>query len=231
MELGHKISTNINNEEGEYYYEKNTEPKIYHFIFANEGSEAGFHYNNFTLNFIENYYKMVTDITAFDIVDSIKDRFIKLSSEIIEKIEMPLTKDNFDNSDNKIIKLIKPNNIILKKCLIDELGFSNLKTNFFETFYNFYKKDNRIIKRFEATGNCSLKSEFNFHGEYTIIRLEGMKKIDKDPAKIEDNIFNSREFGNFILDIPLKSEYYLLKNELPKIDEKKGVFILEYNLD
>jgi hypothetical protein len=48
---------------------------------------------------------------------------------------------------------------------------------------------------------------------------------------LEENIFNSRESGNFSLDIPLKNEDFLIKNEPPTICEKKGVLILEFQLD
>ena len=41
LEEGHKINTLKEEENGIYFYEKNTEPKIYHLIFANEGSDAG----------------------------------------------------------------------------------------------------------------------------------------------------------------------------------------------
>ncbi len=57
------------------------------------------------------------------------------------------------------------------------------------------------------------------------------KKKDKEPEKLEDNIYNNREFGQFFLDVPLKTEDYLVKNEEPKIIEKKGVLILEFKLD
>ena len=63
-----------------------------------------------------------------------------------------------------------------------------------------------------------------------MIKLNGEKKKDKEPEKIEDNLFNSREIGNFSLDIPLKTDDFLLSNEEPKITDKKGVFILEYKL-
>jgi hypothetical protein len=33
------------------------------------------------------------------------------------------------------------------------------------------------------------------------------------------------------LEILLKTEEYLIKNEPPKIEEKKGIFILSYKLD
>ena len=54
---------------------------------------------------------------------------------------------------------------------------------------------------------------------------------DKEPQKLEDNIYNNREFGKLFLDVPLKTEDYLIKNEEPKIIEKKGLLIFEFKLD
>ena len=230
LEKRDKISTEINGDEEIYFYEKNSEPKIYHFLFANEGSEAGDYYNRIPLQFIENEFQRVTDLKPFDVIETVKERFIEISKEILEKKDKPLNLNDFDNSDKNLIKL-KEGNIVLKKCLIDELGFSNLKTNGFEPAYNVYKKDDKIKIRLEGPGNCNLKSSIEYSGEYTIIRLNGIKKKDKEPEKLEDNLFNSREFGLFSLDIPLKTEEYLIKNEEPSVDAKKGVMIIEYKLD
>ena len=111
------------------------------------------------------------------------------------------------------------------------MGFSNLKTNGFEPTYNCYKKDDKIIIRVEAPGNSNIKAKIIHSGEYTIIRINGTKRKDKEPEKPEDNLFNSRELGNFSFDIPLKTDDYLIKIEKPKIEEKKGLIILEFQLD
>jgi len=232
LEEGHKISTKTKSKSGAYYYEKKTEPKIYHLIFANEGSEAGKHYNNFTLDFLEGEFQRVTDLRPFDVIQTVKERFIEVSKDVLEKCENPLSLQDFDNNpENKTIKLVKHNNVKLKKCLIDELGFSNLKANGFEPAYNYYKKDDKVIIRVEAPGNSSIKSNVDSAGEYKIVRLTGNKKKDKEPAKLEDNLFNSREFGTFSLDIPLKNEDFLIKNENPSYTEKKGVLLLEFKLE
>ncbi len=235
LELGHKITIKTKSKSGIYYYEKNSNPKIYHLIFANEGSEAGDSYNNFVLDFLENSFQTVTDLQNFDIIQSVKERFIELSKEIIEKKEeqKSFTLDDFENSENnKIIKLSKEQNLMLKKCLIDELGFSNLKANGFEPTYNYYRKDNdKLIVRIEGPGNCNFNTHLDFSGEYTIIRINGEKKKDKEPDKIEDNIYCTREFGVFSIDIPLKTEDYFLKNEEPKIIDKKGLLMLEFKLE
>ena len=70
-----------------------------------------------------------------------------------------------------------------------------------------------------------------YSGEYTIIRLKGNKKIDKEPEKLEDNIHNTREFGDFTLDTSLITEECVLKNEKLNIVGQKGLIIIEFKLD
>ena len=124
---------------------------MYHLIFANEGSEAGNYYNKFTLQFIEDIYKFLKGSGSFDAIKAVKDLFKELAKNIIEKPEKELKFDNSDNLDKKYIKLYQPENLILKKCYIEELGFSNFKSNrFFEPNYNCYKKDDQIIVIVEA---------------------------------------------------------------------------------
>ena len=226
-----KISTKINDNKGEIYYEKNSDISSYHLIFANEDSEAGDYYNKYTLEFIEDTYKFLKDYGPFDVIETVKDRFIQLSKDIIEKPEKELQFDNSDNLDIKSIKLYQPKNIILKLCSIDELGFSNFKSNGFEPNYNYYIKDDQIIVRVEAPGNSTIESSLKHIGEYTTIKLNGSKSKDKEPEELEQNIFNSREIGTFSFDIPLKTEEYLIKNELPKIEKKNGIFILSFKLE
>ena len=164
-----------------------------------------------------------------------KDRFKEVAKDFIEKNEKELkfdnNVDNSDKSDKRIIKLYQPENIILKKCYMDELGFSNFKANGIEPKYNYYKKDDQIIIRIELPGNCNIESKIEVSGEYTIIKIYGIKNKDKEPKELEENIFNSRENGNFYVEIFLKTEEYLIKKDPPKIEEKKGIFILCYKLN
>ena len=80
-------------------------------------------------------------------------------------------------------------------------------------------------------GNSEIKSKIEYRGENTIIQLSGKKKQDKEPEKLEDNIFNTREFGDFTVDIPLKTEDYKVLNEEPKKKYISGLFIIEYQLE
>ena len=66
------------------FYEKNSEQKINHLIFANEYSEAGKYYNKNTLEYIEKLYKSNKNVTGFDVVKTIKERFIQESKDYFE---------------------------------------------------------------------------------------------------------------------------------------------------
>ena len=133
-------------------------------------------------------------------------------------------------ADPYLIKL-KKEEITLKKCLIDELGFSNFKANGFEPKYNIFNKADNIIVRVKVPGNCNLESKIEIQGEYNVIKLYGEKKKDKEPEDIQKNIFNSREIGHYSLEIPLKFAEYHLKTKPPSISYMRGVIILEYELD
>lgn len=232
---GDIINTKIESKTGVFYFEKKNEDKdsnIFHLIYANEESEAGKYYNKFTLDFIENSFQGITNYKPYDVIESIKDRYIHISEDIIEKTEKneKITKEGFDNSKPKLIKLKNEEEIILKKCFIDELGFSNLKSNGFEPKYNIFSKDNKLIIRVETPGNCNLVADKDPEGDYNLIKLSGEKKKDVEPAKLEDNIYNIREFGKFFLEIPIKSKLYHIIDEKPSINQKKGVSFIEYKL-
>ena len=175
----------------------------------------------------------MTDLKPLDIIKTIKERYIKVSQDITEKNEKDenITIDNFDSTNPKLIKLKNENEIKLKRCLIDEIGFSNFKANGFEPKYNIFKKDNKLIVRVEAPGNCDLKQKTEIQGEYNIIKLFGEKRKDKEPEKIEDNIYNLREIGKFNLEIPLKFSDFRLSMNNPKSEYIKGVYNLEYQLE
>ena len=236
LEEGHKITTKTEQKSGQYFYEKSNdknEPKVFHLIYTNEGSEAGKYYNQFTLDFLENNYQTVTHIKPFDVIETIKERYISLSKDIIEKtdnMEEKINNDSFDYSNPELIKLKDSKEIILKKCLTDELGFSNLKANGFEPTYNIFKKDDDLIIRIEAPGNTEIKTSIDYTGEYNLVKIHGEKKKDKEPKDEKDNIYNTRESGKFAFEIPLRTEEYLLGNMKGEIIKKAGVFIITYEL-
>ena len=234
LKEAHKIRTDIKEKNGIHYFEVNNNIKIFHLIFANEGSEAGDYYNKYTLNFIENTYQVVTELKSYDVIETIKRKFVDLSKEIFEKSDKEIKYDDMINNDeimkDRIIKLKVPQKIILKECFIDELGFSLLKGNGFEPNYNYYEKDNKLIIRVEVPGNVNIESEIKYLGEFIFIKLKGTKKKDKEPKDISDNIENTREFGDFYLEFPINKKFKI-KNGKPKISNVKGLLIIEYDLE
>ena len=226
----HNINSKLSTETGICYYEKkeSNNQKIFHLIYANEGSEAGKYYNEYTLKYLEDSYKSVINLKPFDVIETIKERFRAISNDYFERFEGDIS---FDRIEKEKIKLNKPENIILKRCLVNELGISKLKANGYEPTFNYYKKGNQIIVRIEAPGNCDFEADINTTGEKTYIKIEGTKNPDKEPANIKDNIFTNREMGKFSINIPIDSSKYLIQNSDPKIDKKNGIIILYFNLE
>ena len=121
--------------------------------------------------------------------------------------------------------------IQLKCCLIDELGFSNFKGNGFVPKYNWFDNGEQISLRVEIPGNYSIScGKIKNSGEYTIIPINGEKKTDSIPKKIEDNVYTTREFGRFEVGIYLPTEKYCIKREKVKPIVQNGVAIFNFNL-
>ncbi len=145
-----------------------------------------------------------------------------------------MTLKSFDDKKHDFIKLEKGNEIILKKCLIDELGFSNFKSNGFEPAYNIFKnKENtKFIVRVEVPGNCTIESDSDQVDQYHILKISGEKIKDKEPEKLEDNIFNMRKYGHYSLEIPIPESDSKKKIDFyhPTITKKGGIYFLEYDI-
>ena len=214
----------------EYFSEEYKNLTIFHLIFANDGSDAGKFYNKFALDFIENSFQSIINIKPFDIIQSLKERFIEISSDLIENdknSQLILEKDFLSNEDilkEKTIRLIRKRDIILKRCFIDELGFSNLRSSGFNPYYNCYRKDDIIIVKIEAPGNISLFANYKYSGNFNIIVITGTKMKDKE-YKGDDIIVNSREYGDFSIEIPLLEQ---LDNKSPNIIKKNGIIKIEF---
>ena len=211
------------------FHEKNIGQEIYHLIFANDYSEAGKYYNENTLKFIKQSFNYNNGLTGFDIVKTIKERFIEESRDIIELG----SNDNlvFADQPNTLIKLEKPNKLKLKKFFIDELGFQNMKIKGFSPNYCYYKTDNSIVVIIEVPGNFNLSSDIQYSGEYAIIKLDGRKEKDAISINQKNVFYTEREFGNFSLNIPIKQVDFVIKNEKPMFESKDGILTLSYKIE
>ena len=227
-----QIDTKTESKNGECFYEKYSNPPVFHLIFANEYSKAGKYYNKYTLSFLENSFEKITDLKGFDILSTIKERFKAISEDIIENFNDEI---EFNDSNKNLIKLKKPKEITLKKLFINKLEFPNIKTRKFEPNYSYYfnKANKQLIVNVEAPGSCKLVTSIQFNGEYIIIKISGNKYSDD-----KTSIINERKFGPFSLEIPLKLKEFiknekelLIKNEKPKIEKKDGIFVIIYQLE
>ena len=156
-----------------------------------------------------------------------------LSSTILNvNIKNSSFNDNESIIKDKIIKLNFEGELTLKKCYIDELGFSFFKTGNFEPKYNYFKKDENTLEiRLEVPGLANCKVSHNIMGDKTVITIKGEKKKDSKPKELEDNLFNIREFSEFELNIPLKAELFKINQEEPKkLKFVNGIFCIQYEI-
>jgi len=236
LEKAEKFNTGLEIENGIHYYEKGSKPIIYHLIMANDISDAGEYYNPYTIQFIENSFQYLTDLKNYDVIESLKERFITLSKDYFER---PISKgellDNESIFNNKKLSLKQNENekldIKLKCCLIDELGFSNFKGNGFIPKYNYFKDGDNICLRVEVPGNYKINcGKIQYRGEYTIIPINGEKIKDSIPKKIEENLYTTRDFGKFEVNIYLQTEKFNIKNEKVNPKTQNGVAIFNFPL-
>ena len=132
-------------------------------------------FGDFSINYILNKTSDITDRRAFNIINSIKDTFCLVSESILEE---PLKKEeDIVVEDNKKIKLNnKEKHIKLKKCLIDEIGFSNFLSNGFEPKYEYYISDDKLIIILEIPGEYKITKHAKENKDaYTYIKISGTK--------------------------------------------------------
>ena len=214
----------INNEETndifftEIEFYKNKKLTLYHLILAYEDSEAGKFYNKYTYDYIKRFYSLIPFPKNFDVFERIKEDFKLLSKTILKDtiLDAKFT-DNDTILRDKIIKLEYEKELTLKKCFIDELGFSFFKTGNFEPKYNYFLADETTLEvRLEAPGLSTCKVSHNIVGDETIITIKGVKSKDKKPEDFDKNLFNIREFSDYEINIPIKAEKFKIIQEEPK---------------
>jgi len=229
---GTEINKDKEKRKWKYFYEPNSFPKIFHLIYAKEYSEAGEVYNKGTIDNIINKCNNITDKRPFDIIESIKETFSDVSESILEK---PLKREDITDSENKKIKLSnKDQQIKLKRCLIDELGFSNFLATGFEPKYDYYVNEDKLVINIEMPGDFKdVKVRTDSEGAYTIININGNKYNPiKEKNENEKIVYlgKYRDYGEF--NIRIKIEGYNLKDNKPNVMKRndKGITTIEYNL-
>lgn len=208
--------------------------EIIHYIMANDKSEAGKYYNAVTIKCLQNQIKTFSNTDVFPIQDRLVRYFVKKSGDLIDGLR--IKKDDM-STENKKISLKgndeEPQAITLKKCLIDELGFSKFQGSLFTPCYKHYINEDktRFIIEIEMPGTAkhlhfNLKIDKN--GNY-LFMFTGKKEF----IIPSDNILtlNTIDKGKFELVIKVPMSDINLKDS--KIKDKKrenGIHTVEFEL-
>ena len=228
------ITSESNIIKGEHF----TEPeqkylRVYHLIFAADQSDAGKIYNSYTMNFIEHQINDTISPNNFDVIEEIKKNLSKnYRKYLIEKISEEDFIDTEEMMSKKIIQLKEEKPLKLKRCFIDEIGIQKFKGSGFEPQYNFFKNNDKLEIRVELPGNVkpSIKKP-EFVRENTIIQINGKKNPDKEPKNLEDNLENTRDFGDFDIEIAFKTEDCKINPILKEKVLKNGLLLLKYDIE
>ena len=81
---------------------------------ANDFSNAGEYYNEFTINFLKENLNSFTNIKSFPVIEKIKESFIKFSKDAFEK---EFNKEDVTIADDLTIKLNPEKKYYLKNAL------------------------------------------------------------------------------------------------------------------
>ena len=205
--------------------------EIYHFIMANENSDAGNFYNNFVIEYFKDLYKTMPYFSKFPVIEKIQNFFKDISNLFIEN---EINNFDFDNNENNnLIKLNLNEKITLKKCLIDELGINILlNKKFIPKYCYFINKDNtKLIIEIEISGkfknlSVDIISKENFYS----FKIEGIKIAEI--LNKNNDYYNSRFNGyfNFIINVPKDKIELENSNRINNLSHKNGIIKIECDL-
>ena len=210
--------------------DESEEIQVFHYLMAKEGTEAGNHYNNFTMELIKNQFNNFNKRREINIPDEIINLFSELSTEILgEKMECRKS-----DKDQNVIQLVeKEKNKINKKIIhvqnayIDQDGNYLKNKDKFEPKYSlhYYKEkkeedeyDNYLLLRLEIPGNIvrlTARSTDPKTEKFNGIVIKGIKKEDKFKEKSKEDfttISDNRNYEEFTYFIELNRNLELSKS-------------------
>ena len=235
-----------------YLTNEKLEKTVVHLIMASnlENSQA-YIYNKTVVDYVRNEIFTYNETKNFNLIEEIKNFVIRKGEKYTEGInekrfKVPFTeKDISIEKENDIVFLKIKNNTRLKKCLINELGFSSFYGALYSPNYVCYledEKENEKEKKFVIEINLCGKEkesftldnpkreEINEEGHKTVISITGSKKIReyKNFEKLECSTIDE---GNFRIDIILDMNKYKFKPKAKVIKKKKnGIVKYIYSL-
>lgn len=228
-----------------YYIEEfnNEEDKntiIYHLILAMHGTEAGDYYNHFTYEFLSRQFNAFPLHYKFPIIEDVKKQCIENSSKMmVHPIE---SLEEFENSESEIKlkskdKEEEQKRLVFKRCLVDELGFSNFYGANFEPKYAYFKtiidKKPYVCVQVEIPGECKVSCRAKMFEQTWNITVKGNKILNLNEGDEKAISFSKREEGDFSLVIKLNVEDFQLKENKPeksKTTKENGLYCYYFPL-
>ena len=211
-----------------------------------KGSEAGYYYNKTAVDYVRTEISAINNGKKFNIIEELKKFIVKEAEKYVElessEDKMPFNEDDIKIEKEGEIKYIKINNkTILKKCLINQLGFTSFYGGLYNPNYTCYldyskdKKEQLFIIDINLCGesyNVNMpKREDIPEKDINIITITGTKKL-KEYNNIEVLEGSNMDSGNFRIDIIVDNNKYKFKPtcKVIKHDTKKGLYRFTYTL-
>lgn len=224
----------------EFNSEEDKNTVIYHLILGMHGTEAGDYYNHFTYEFLSKQFNAFPIHHKFPIIDDVKQLCIQNSLKLmVHPIE---SLEEFEKSESEI-KLISKNKeedqkrLIFKKCLVDELGFSNFYGTNFEPKYAYFKvsidKKPYVCIQIEIPGDCKVQCRAKMFEQTWNVTVKGNKILNMNEIEDKHTSFSKREEGDFNLLIKLNVEDFQLKENKPdksKTTKENGLYCYYFPL-
>jgi hypothetical protein len=207
---------------------------IYHLILAMHGTEAGDYYNRFTYEFLSKRFDSFPIHKKFPIIEDVKQQCMENSYKMM--IHPIKSLEEFEKSESEI-KLISKDKeedqkrLVFKRCLVDELGFSNFYGANFEPKYAYFKtiidKKPYVCIQVEIPGECTVNCRAKMFEQTWNVTVKGNKMLKMNDGEDKHTSFSKREEGDFNLLVKLNVEDFQLKENKPdksKTTNENGLY-------
>ena len=233
-------------EYNQYFLEKYNDSRIVlHFIMGSNIKEShNYCFNKTVIDFFKNEISSIRR-KEFDLFKEIRDFLVEKGENYIESSEAgkkPFTAENIKFISKGKLKYIsiKNENNKIKKCIMNQLGFSHFYGTLYTPNYICYEetdeetKEKKLIIDINAPGNGfkfdpPKREEIFEEGHKIILSFTGTRELnDYNDIEIVDSNVGS---GNFRIDIYLDCDkIHLKENENPHKKKLKGVMRYTYSL-
>ena len=200
----------------EFNNEEDKDTVIYHLILAMHGTEAGDYYNNIAYEFLSEQFNAFPFHHKFPIIEDVKQQCMNNSYKMmVHPIE---SLEEFEKSETEI-KLISKDKeedqkrLVFKRCLVDELGFSNFYGANFDPKYAYFKtiidKKPYVCIQVEIPGEAKVNCRAKMIEQHWNVTVKGNKMIKMNETEDKHTSFSKREEGDFALLIKLNENFQL----------------------